>query len=180
MPPPRGNKTSANLNNDIDITPQTQREGALFSAHYDVTDSLDLFTEVLFSHRQICGINRSTATDYASIDGTVAANNPYNPFGVPVNVSFAYPGARAVEDFDPVSLIRPLIGVQGSFLSDWHYEVTAFFSRDQAASSDGGRVDSSRDYRCSQLFNPATALNPFASGAPGTPQLLSSLEGPGS
>jgi iron complex outermembrane receptor protein len=78
---------------------------------------------------------------------------------------------------DSTSLIRPLIGVRGSFLSDWHYEVTAYFSRDQFNVSQL-LTDSQGIINALNSSNPATALNPFASGAPGTPQLLSSLLNP--
>ena len=165
-----------------DITPHTQREGVLLSARYAMTDSLDFFTDVLFSHQQVRYDSGPQLQTFASFDGTVASNNPYNPFGVPVNVSFTYPGS-GVQNFDSGLFVRPLIGVQGSWLSGWHYEVTAFFSRDQsrtivptvgAVDSFGGIIDALSSP------NPSTALNPFASGAPGSPQLLSSLQGPGS
>src|SRR6202035_2241854 len=101
------------------------------------------------------------------------AANPYNPFGRDVNVSFAYPGTGDNEVIS-TSFIRPLIGVRGSFSSDWHYEVTAYFSRDQG-NYQHASTDSQLISNALASSNPATALNPFTGGAPGAPQLLSSL-----
>jgi iron complex outermembrane receptor protein len=171
-----GKQNLCNANRYADITPQSHREGALLSAHYEVAESMDLFAEVLFSHGHLRNYNAPQIFASQSFGGTVAANNPYNPFAQDVNVSFAYPGTGQLQD-QFASFIRPLIGVRGSFLSNWHYEVTAYLSRD--------RLDYGFSFADSQLIsnalassNPATALNPFASGAPGTPQLLSSLINP--
>src|SRR4029077_18356352 len=90
---------------DVDITPQSQRAGALLSAHYEVAQSVDLFTEVLLSYRHLH--NQSGPQVYAT-QTTLAANNPYNPFGQDVNVSFAYPGPETPE-VQSASLIRPII-----------------------------------------------------------------------
>jgi iron complex outermembrane receptor protein len=157
----------------VDITPQSQREGALLSAHYNVTESIDIFTEVLYSHQHL---RNQIAPQIQLFQGSVAANNPYNPFGEAVNVSFTYPGT-GTQEIQSQSLIRPLIGVRGAVFSDWHYEATAYLSRDRFHD-----VRLFTDFqKTSDALNssdPATALNPFASGAPGTPQLLSSLFDP--
>jgi hypothetical protein len=89
-----------------DITPQSQREGALLSAHYGVAESMDLFTEVLLSHEHLREQFSPQIQAFQAFSGTVAANNPYNPFGVPVAVSFSYPGAGQPE-VQSKSLIRP-------------------------------------------------------------------------
>jgi iron complex outermembrane receptor protein len=171
-----GKQNLCNANRYLDITPQSQREGALLSAHYLLAESVDLFTEVLFSHQHLQNQTGPQIVVSQSSGGTVAANNPYNPFGQEVNVSFAYPGPGTVED-ESTSLIQPLIGVRGSFLSNWHYEVTAYLSRDQLYDV-GASPDTQLISNALSSSNPATALNPFASGAPGTPQLLSSLTNP--
>jgi iron complex outermembrane receptor protein len=159
-----------------DITPHSQREGALLSAHYEVTESVDLFTEMLFSHKTLRAQIGPQVVAFQGFNGTVAANNPYNPFGEPVNASFAYDGTGEPE-VQSTTFVRPMIGVRGSFLSDWHYEATVYVSRDQLHD-----VSSSTDYQLISnalaSSNPATALNPFTSGAPGSSQLLNSLINP--
>jgi iron complex outermembrane receptor protein len=159
-----------------DITPQSQREGALLSANYNLTNSVNLFTEVLFSHRNLQYQVGPQVSAYQYFDGTLAANNPYNPFGEDVDVSFVYPGAL-YHQVQSASFIRPMVGIEGSLPSDWHYDVTAYLSRDQLH-----QEELIPDYQSISntlaSSNPATALNPFTSGPPGTPQLLSSLVNP--
>jgi iron complex outermembrane receptor protein len=168
-----GKQNLCNPYNYVDITPQTQREGALLSAHYDVTESVDVFTEVLASYQHVRAQTAPQIAAYQDYGGTVAANNPYNPFGEAVDVGFEYPGTGTLE-VESTSFIRPLIGVRGALLWDWHYEVTAYFSRDQLHNNVGSENTQLISDALSSS-SPATALNPFTSGAPGTPQLLSSL-----
>jgi len=159
-----------------DITPWSAREGVLLMAHYEFSEYADLFTEVLASHRDVRNQVQAQLTAYSYYNGTVPANNPYNPFGEAVNVSFVYPGA-GVQETNSASFTRPMVGVRGSLFTNWHYEATTTFSRDQLHD-----VNSLTDFGAISTAlassNPATALNPFTSGPPGTPQLLSSLIGP--
>jgi iron complex outermembrane recepter protein len=156
-----------------DITPASHREGALLSAHYELSASADVFTETLFSHKTLRYQIGPEVSASATYDGQLAASNPYNPFGQDVNVSFAYPGTGLVED-NSALFVRPLIGVRGSVFSAWQYEATATFSHDRlndlSGSSNPAAISSAL-----ASSDPATALNPFTSGAPGTPQLLQSL-----
>jgi iron complex outermembrane receptor protein len=160
----------------LDITPRSQREGALLSAHYQFSESTDFFTEILLSHRHLQAQTAPQITAYSFLDGTVSANNPYNPFGQDVNVSFVYPGAGQ-QELQSTDLIRPMIGVRGSLFSDWHYEATATVSRDRLHDA-SLYTDTSLIAAALASSDPATALNPFASGAPGPPLLLSSLTNP--
>jgi len=168
-----GRPNLCNSGRYIDITPQSQREGALLSAHYEFTETADVFTEILLSHRRLN--NQSAPFIYASQD-TLSANNPYNPFGTDVNVSFNDPSLEASE-IQSASLFRPILGIRGSVFSTWRYEATATFSRDSLhdVSTQG---DAQSIANALQSSNPSTALNPFTSGAPGSPALLSELTGP--
>ena len=86
------------------------------SAHYQITESMDVFAETLFSHEQL------QAAQGLLIDAsgaTLGALNPYNPFGEDVGVSFSYPGIPQNQD-ESGTYYRPLIGVRGSAFSDWH------------------------------------------------------------
>jgi len=167
-----GHLNQCNVYRNSSLNPATQRAGALLSGHYQLTESMDLFSEILFSHERV----RATFA-FPPIDkshATLGANNPYNPFGEAVGVSFDYAGIRSRWD-EAGSLIRPLIGVRGSLFSDWRYEATAYFSHDGFEATRPGNVNSSAFQTALNSSDPNAALNPFAAGAPGTPQLLQSL-----
>lgn len=171
--PTAGKLNVCSLQRYGDITPWSQRESALVSAHYDLTESADLFTEILFSHRNL---RNQFGPQISATQSLLPANNPYNPFGQAVSVSFAYPGAGQQET-QSAYLIRPVIGVRGLMFSDWNYEATIALSRDRL---DDARLftDPTSVPNALASSDPATALNPFASGPPGSPQLLSSLANP--
>jgi iron complex outermembrane receptor protein len=170
-----GKLNVCNAGRYVDITPESHREGTLLSAHYEFAESADLFTETLFSHKTLRYQVQPQVSAFASFGGTVAAANPYNPFGVDVNVSFVYPGS-GLQEVQSTSLFRPAIGVRGAVFSDWHYEVTATLSRDRL--HDDFSFDNFGAISAALTSSdPTTALNPFTSGAPGTPQLLQSLLG---
>jgi iron complex outermembrane receptor protein len=158
------------------LIPHTKREGAVLSGHYELAESVDFFTEVMLSHESLEAPIFPLIYAYQS---SLPANNPFNPFGKAVAVSFAYPGLLQSSD-NTGSLIRPLIGVRGSLFSDWHYEATAYVSHDRFQEDIPGDIDSvfsspSPVQTALNSSDPATALNPFVTGAPGTPQLLQSL-----
>jgi iron complex outermembrane receptor protein len=156
------------------LIPSTRREGVLASAHYHVSEAVDLFTEVIFSHERLQA-QEGDLIDVGQFGsmGTLGANNPYNPFGESVGVSFASPSLPSVAD-ESGSLIRPLVGLRGTVFSDWHYEATAYLSHDRFQ-ADFPSVDSAAVQAALTSSDPATALNPFTTGAPGTPQFLQSL-----
>jgi iron complex outermembrane receptor protein len=156
--------------------PSSDRAGLLLTGHFQATDAVDLFTEVLFSHNdgQYSFAPLITASSANGI--TLGANNPYNPFGEAVGVSFAYSGLPNIENTSG-EFIRPLIGIRGSIFSDWHYEATAFLSRDHWYYNAPGGYGPDANALQAALESPdrASALNPFSTSAPGSPQLLQSI-----
>jgi len=114
------------------FTPQSQRGGALLSAHFQVAESGRFFCRVPV----LASLSAETrlARRYRflqSFFGTVAADNPYNPFGQAVNVSFVYPGAGQ-QEAQSTSLIRPMIGCGAPCSRTGINEATAYLSRDRA------------------------------------------------
>jgi iron complex outermembrane receptor protein len=159
-----------------DVLPPAQRVGALASGHYQLLESVDLFAKILYSREQI-KIRTGDLIDLSSgaFGGTtLGAANPNNPFGETVGISYTYPGLGRYEQNDQ-SLFRPLLGLRGSLFGNWRYELTGFFSRDLENVAPGSGFGEAAITNAFNSSNPSTALNPFTSGAPGTPALLQSL-----
>jgi iron complex outermembrane receptor protein len=174
--PTAGKQNYCNSDQYVDVVPRSNRESVLLSAHYELADAADLFTQVLFSQNHEEVRTGASVVASASFGGTLAATNPYNPFGEAVNVSFEDPTSLQNPD-QSLSFFQPTIGVRGDFLSDWHYEATVSFSRDS--------LHFFKTYADSQAISnalasadPATALNPFTTGRSGTTQLIGSLTNP--
>jgi iron complex outermembrane recepter protein len=175
--PTAGKLNLCNPDQYVSITPRSQRGGALLSGHYELSESTDLFTEVLFSHRHLQEQIGPLISVSQFFGGTVPADNPYNPFGEAVNVGFEYPGTGTIAT-QSSSLIQPTVGLRGTLFSDWHYELTARWSWDRL-NNVGLYANSQSIANALASSDPATSLNPFASGAPGTSQLLASFTNPG-
>jgi iron complex outermembrane recepter protein len=167
-----GSVNTCSIGAEVALLSPLQREGAMIAAHHVFSTSADLFFEGIFSHESV----PSAIGDLVTISAVFPANNPYNPFGVPVNVAYSYPGVRSYYDRDQ-TYIRPLLGVRGSMGSRWSYEISGFLSRDWATVLENDRNFPAL-FAAENSTDPATALNPFTSGAPGSPQLLAGLATP--
>jgi len=158
------------------LIPATQREGGLLLAHQQFAEALDLFTEILYSHETL---DHRTGNLINLPLGSLGiyklpANNPYNPFGETVGISYSYPGIETKYDHSQ-TFVRPLIGIRGALFTDWNYEITGFLSEDRTNPA-LNFLPGNFTQAALNSSNPATALNPFAAGAPGSPQLLQSLQ----
>jgi len=156
--------------------PPTRREGALIVASYQLPGAADLFLETLLSHEQ----QFSRAGEFIALYGgsfgafTIGGQNPYNPFGKAVGVSYSDPSSgRLGYDFTH-DFAQPLVGVRGKLSGTWSYEASVAYAKDRTPATfplpNSAAIQAALD-----SADPATALNPFTSGPSATPPLLRSL-----
>lgn len=153
--------------------PQLRREGGFLSGHYDLTDDIQVFTEILYSQYDATQVSIPNFL-YGS---TVPGSNAYNPFGQNVKVNYLLtdsPYARSTH----TSLFRPVIGVRGTLGPKWSWELTGMSSRDHEDEITPYSNPTPALQAALASTNPATALNPFGTGAPGSQQLIASLYSP--
>jgi len=92
----------------------SQRAGVLLSAHYDVSESTIYLPRCCIqaaASKNKYGYLIDTL-DSSFFATTLGANNPYNPFGKDVGVSFASPTSSNIFKGSG-TLVRPLIGIRG-------------------------------------------------------------------
>lgn len=145
--------------------------GAMANGRFQLTPSIELFTELTFSHSEIHRSGTPVSLNGEGGAYRVPASNPYNPFGEEVAVDFQVPGrpdATLGSDY-----LRTLFGARGP-LGSWDWEVAGWQSR--------STVDQVNYFNTTQAIqdalastDPATALNPFQDGPGGSPQLLASF-----
>jgi iron complex outermembrane recepter protein len=172
--PPLSNFTygalnACSLNFGTDIIPPTHRTGIYAQGHIDITTSVQLFTELMFSYvQEYDKLGPQTLFGYPPFqEYTVSASNPYNPFGTAVGVSDAFPSISQSFNFN-TTFFRPLIGARGTVLDNWHWEVTGFQSTDWTRESMPNYiVDQTGLQNALNSSDPSVALNPFVSGSPG-------------
>ena len=107
------------------VNPIQRLSTALF-AHYEVSDSVELFAEGLFTHRETSQL----ATPGTLRNLAIPASNPTNPTGqniVLVQRRLIETGARtAFQETDTYQLTG---GLRGDFAGSWHWEVAASWGR---------------------------------------------------
>ena len=152
----------------------SEREGVLLTGHYALSESVDLFTEVLTSHETVSNAIGPAVGPQASFGDVLAAGNPYNPFGQDVGISYSWPSGTS-EAFDrTTTFVRPLVGIKGSFWKDWNYELTGFLSEDWSHTAEFFHNTAAQSAALAST-DPATALNPFTSGPPVSPVVLAAF-----
>jgi iron complex outermembrane receptor protein len=164
----------------ISQIPGAEREGLNLNAHYELTPSLDLFTEIMVSHALV-----KEGQDPPIVFGfpgytpyTVSAANPHNPFGQTVGISGLLTSFGRSFDELPTTFFRPLVGLRGSAFGNWSWEVVGFEARDQSSYRQTNQISPLALFSALNSPNPSTALNPFIDGAPGSPALLQTLLAP--
>jgi iron complex outermembrane receptor protein len=157
--------------------PATRREGLLATGSLQWTPSVELFTELMFSH-----VEQKVQSDPPELFGvpgftsfTVPASNPYNPFGETVGISGLLTSLGSQLRPLDQTFFRGLVGARGDVFGTWHWELAAWDSEDHADATYGNFLNSAATQTALNSTDPATALNPFVAGAPGSPQLLQSL-----
>ena len=161
------------------LQPALHREGVVVEGHLRIADHVKVFTEILYTHFTL---NAAQAHPFlfgipAFQDFTVSAQNPYNPFGETVGVALSLHSILSMAT-DQTDFFRPLIGVKGTLDHRWHWELSAWESRDWTRVMDSyANPNDSAIQNALNSSNPATALNPFVNGPPGSLSLLGSLFG---
>ena len=159
------------------LIPATRRAGVLAQGSYNAGSSVELFTELMFSHVE--EFQKSSPPLLFGLPGfqsfTVAASNPYNPFGEVVGIADLLTSlGRQTTDLD-TEFFRALAGARGNVFDNWHWEVAAWDSWDRSNVATSNFGNSLAIQAALNSTSPAAALNPFVAGAQGSPQLLQSL-----
>ncbi len=141
--------------------------------HRKLSDSLSAFGELTHVRDRVFADGRGI--NFNNV--LVPASNPHNPFGVAVRVTARLGPENGREAYArSTDFTRLLAGVRGEFASGWDFEGVVSTSRDA-----GERVlahnTANTAARTAALAdtNPATALNPFATGRAAPDAVLRSI-----
>jgi iron complex outermembrane receptor protein len=172
-----GTVNRCSANSYPDLLPPLERVGGLASGEFTIAERAVVFSELLVSHEKINSRVGNLISFYNAYGSTLPASNAFNPFGEDIGISYTYPGLPFHYD-RTATFVRPLIGLRGDLGGNWSYELTGFWSYDESHVSQNDNYNFTALQASLASSDPATALNPFAQGAPGSPQLLASLFGP--
>lgn len=154
------------------VVPESQRYGAWTTAEFDLTDSMALFGEFMYSQRE--GVLEAGKPPLPGFP--VFPSNPFNPFGVPVLVDLLFTDLPSIESRTESDTTRAVLGFKTAIRS-WDAEISVLGTRDNGKVGTYNAPDYARIFAALQSPDPAQALNPFVDGPPGSPELLRSFAG---
>jgi iron complex outermembrane recepter protein len=164
------------------FVPESSRISAFASGSAQLAPSLRVYTELLLSrNEQSQPGGPATLTGGSTARFVVPAQNPFNPFGVPVGVDYRFSelGPRTFEG--EADYTRWVLGAQGSLSDRFRWQLDFLADRNQLTfinRNDVGTFLPSELARIQQALSstdPAVALNVFSSVGNNNPSTLRGL-----
>lgn len=152
------------------ITPRTHRTSAFGSADYSLGEKLSIFGEILAANAELTTVRSPPSLTRQE----VPASNPYNPFGEAVAVDYSFAGMDPSLLTYGTDLLRLVGGARGS-IDQWKWEITGLRHGEDGSHTSRGGLDYASALAAINSTDANTALNLFADGPAGTPELLNSL-----
>lgn len=115
------------------IIPEVQRVGLTAMGSYDLTEKIEVFTELSYSRTKSDVYLAATPVTASGAVNVIPANNPYNPFGEPVNFSFRPLDVGPRTNYITTNSSRYLIGLKGEVMDNWNWEVALMLNSDSVA-----------------------------------------------
>jgi len=153
----------------------TDRGGALLEGNYHLTESAELYSNVILSHAAQYGYGNPPilygAPGFQQF--TVGAANPYNPFGQSVGVSDMLSDLGREQLFLRTNYLDAVVGARGHVSASWSWDIAIADSEDRTHYT---QTDLNVNALQAALnsSDPATALNVFVNGPPAPLQVLQS------
>ena len=167
-----------NLQNDYvgrDIVPSQHRWNFYANGQQDLGDHFDLFTQVLWGHREAQQNTGAVGAELA-----VPSSNPfyYNPSGsgAPVLVAYSFGKDLGPSTTDVgIDTLNATLGLDFDLAGTWGGRVYGSYSRERQDAVDGDQVN----FNVLQTYladsDPTTAFNPFGDGSYTNPTTLQAI-----
>lgn len=152
------------------IVPEAERGSAAAFAEFDVSSSVTAFAEVFYTDRTSDSQSEPSSLSRAR----VPAANPFNPFGIDVNVDLLLTGVGPRTSVVEADALRAVAGVRGE-LKRWEWEVSVLDTDEDGTSWTQNAVDPARMSAALAATDPALAFNPFQDGPGASDAVLASL-----
>lgn len=155
-----------------------QNYGVVLSGRLQIGEFVETFADISYSKRDVPAY-QNTLHIYGGDSGTygavVSADNPFNPFGVPVGVNYQFRDTDLYTNYKQENY-RGVWGLNGT-VGRFHWEVSHAQTRDLSGSSGPAMPDLDAIQAALGSSNPATAFNPFVGNgaAPVTNEVMRSF-----
>jgi iron complex outermembrane receptor protein len=130
------------------IVPRETNYGGTIGLNYDATSWLKLYDSFIIQRNEDFSVTPNQG--YASSDGIVVpANNPFNPFGVPLQQSGA-PATNSLPEFGPwvtdttIRTLRNTAGLTAQLPHDWYIDGSFTYGESDASKVVNNSIDRSK------------------------------------
>jgi len=170
-----GTENLQNQYRDSQIVPAQQRWNLYASGQQELGDRVDLFTQMLWGHRQARENYRGEAGDFL-----VPGSNPfyYNPVGgmAPIIVGYNFGKDLGLStQTAEVNTLNATLGLDFDLAGTWGGRIYGNFSRERQDYTLGNQVNFSTLQTYLADPDPATAFNPFGDGSFTNPATLEAI-----
>jgi iron complex outermembrane recepter protein len=137
-----------------------------------ITNAWSIFGELSFVNDRLRA--EQGGLQLASV--LVPATNPYNPFGVPVQVTSRLGLENGAETFvRNTNFTRALLGVRANLGVGWDLEVAVSTTRDDGERHQNNTANGAARTAALGATTPAAALNPFTTGVAASPDVIDAV-----
>lgn len=156
---------------------ETTRYGAYSQVQYNIFENVSAFLEASFRHIEY-SVAAAPTPVAGDLDGfTVAADNPYNPFGVAVPFRYRITEAGSRITKGQTEAIRMLPGLDFDLGNDWKVQTALLWSESRTLENGFNYISATALQDALNSTDPATALNVFGVGeGVNDPALIDSLK----
>jgi len=164
------NKCSARATGAV-LIPKTRRANLLVNGHFDLTDTTQAFMQVMGSRvEQYMSLSAAGMSQIP-----VSADNPFNPFGVPVLVDYRFVSHGPRTNGTGTDYFsRILGGFRGRWANRWNWEASAWQTYDHTHLQETV-LDYGALFAAAGNPDPVQALNLFSSGNPASRAVMNSI-----
>jgi len=154
------------------IIPSTHRASIMGNGTYALTDATQAFFQTAYTQ-----IDQAPYLSPRSVTKVrVPAANPFNPFGVPVLVTYRFASEGRYGSYLGTEMFSRLVGgFKGTWGDRWDWEISTWQSGDHTNSKETNTINTAALASVLASTDPAQTVNLFSSGVPASQAVLDKI-----
>ena len=157
-----GNENRYNFAQTFAIYPAYDYISNYTSLEHEFSDSVKAFAEVTYAKNSTYFAFTPGVITFSTEGLTLPANNPYNPFGIPVTTLTARANFGPVRKFDTEGTATNLVGgLRGTVMNRWDWESAVSYGASNVSTVSRNAIRATTYQAALNGTTRQTALNPF-------------------
>lgn len=157
-----GNENRYNFAEAYTVYPAYDYQSAYTSFEHEISDRLKLFGEITYGKNSTYYAFTPGVINFPTEGLTIPANNPYNPFGIPLTTLTARANFGPTRKYDTDGVATNFVaGARGTFLERWDWESGVSYGSGTATTVARNAIRATVYQAALNGTTRQTALNPF-------------------